>query len=323
MKKGCNRVIVLLGAVGLLLLTIILYYFGAFYPSFTKVSQKEFKIPGLSEDFVPQGLDYIEEKKMFLVSGYNSKEQPSKIYLISEESGEVMSSKTIKNTDGSDYTEHAGGITHYGDNLWVVGDGYLNHFKLSSLFDSSTEFITIQSRIQTGNGCDFVSVYNNSLIVGEFYKKDKFDTSVAHKVELGDEKANYALGYIYSIDGEKQGGVDDLEAVLSLPEKVQGLTLSASGKIVLSTSFSIPDSKLLVYKNVFNEKASGMFNIQGKDIPLYILDETKLEKKLTMPTMSEELVLVGDKVFVLFESACNKYKFINRTRIKNVYSLEI
>lgn len=140
---------------------------------------------------------------------------------------------------------------------------------------------------------------------------------------LGDKKANYALGYLYSIDGEKQGGVVDLEAVLSLPEKVQGLTLTAGGKLVLSTSYSIPDSKLLVYENVFKEETNKTFNYQGKEVPLYVLDDSKLAKKYTLPAMSEEIVLVRGRVYVLFESACNKYKLFNRTRTKNVYSLDI
>ena len=54
-----------------------------------------------------------------------------------------------------------------------------------------------------------------------------------------------------------------------------------------------------------------------------MLDDNTLRAKLVAPAMAEEVVLVEDRVYVLFESACQKYKLVNRTRTTDVLSLDI
>ncbi len=43
------------------------------------------------------------------------------------------------------------------------------------------------------------------------------------------------------------------------------------------------------------------------EVPLYYLDSTNLKKEVQLPCFSEELCVVGDRVYISFESACNKY----------------
>ena len=47
--------------------------------------------------------------------------------------------------------------------------------------------------------------------------------------------------------------------------------------------------------------------VSGKDVPLYYLDSSNHQKTVKMPAFSEDLDVVGDRVIVSFESACNKY----------------
>lgn len=325
MKKGLKGMIIALGVFGVVIVAVLVYYFGAFYIKFGNVSEKNFLIPGLSEAFVPQGLDYIEEENLYLVSGYMSDGTPSRIYLVDAEKKETIKYITLKTTTGEDYLGHAGGITHTGDGFWVVGDKLLNFTALDKVLNApNASSVQIQGTKETGNGCDFVSVIGNQLIVGEFHKKGKYDTPKNHEVKVSDTETNYALCYLYDIDLEGKMGINTtVKAALSVPSLVQGLCLNKNGEIVLSTSFSTPSSEILVYKNVFNESVSKYVQINGKAVPAYVLSSNNKLLTLSAPSMSEELVLVDGKVQLLFESACKKYKLINRTRTKYVYSLDI
>ena len=64
--------------------------------------------------------------------------------------------------------------------------------------------------------------------------------------------------------------------------------------------------------------------IEGTTLPVYELCEKTKTRTIKAPAMTEELVLADDgKVYVLFESACKKWKMINRTRTRYVYALDI
>ena len=47
--------------------------------------------------------------------------------------------------------------------------------------------------------------------------------------------------------------------------------------------------------------------LKEKEIPMAVASSTNLEKTVAMPAFSEDLDIVGDRVIVSFESACNKY----------------
>ena len=57
------------------------------------------------------------------------------------------------------------------------------------------------------------------------------------------------------------------------------------------------------------------------EIPLKVCCQENLIKKIEAPAMSEGIDIVDNKVYILYESACNKYKFFNRTRINHVNSI--
>ena len=54
-----------------------------------------------------------------------------------------------------------------------------------------------------------------------------------------------------------------------------------------------------------------------------MLDANAEVSRLKAPCMTEEIELVDGRVYVLFENACKKYKAFTRTRLYNVYSLDI
>lgn len=324
MKKGVKRMIIIIPCLVVLVGAVLIYYFGAKYPMFYKNSSKEFVIPGLDEKFVPQGLEYVAAHNVFLLNGYMSDGLPSRIYVIDKISGNAIKYVTLISSS-RDYTGHAGGIASKGDMVWISGDGRVETIALSTLMNANNgDAITISKTITTGNGADFLWVNDNILWVGEFYHKSAYKTIESHHVKLKDGSYNYALGLGFNIDGLSESGLEESPTyALSLPEKVQGITKTKSGEIFVSSSYSIPSSKFCTYKNIFESNATQSISFNGKELPLFVLSSDVKTNELMGPAMAEEVALCDGRVYILFESACHKYKFVNRTRLKNVYSLEI
>ena len=326
-RKG--KMIVAFSCLGVLVLTLLIYYFGAFYPKFNAHAKiKEFEIPGLNETFVPQGMDYYAEDDIFLVSGYMSDGSASRIYVVDAKTGTAQKYITLKSGE-NDYVGHAGGVATDGEKVWVVGDKKLNTFLYSDLKDASNlASVSIKSEVETGTGCDFVYIYNNQLIVGEFFREGAYDTPETHHIPVSEKEKTYALGYIYDIDHARESGVSaELKAVISFPNQAQGMviTKNSEGKevVVISTSYSIPSSKIMVYENPLAGATTKKVTLNGKDVPLYELTSNNLIESIKAPSMSEEMAVKDGRVFILFESACKKYRLVNRTRTRNVYSIEI
>lgn len=322
-KKGIKTLIIIASILLVLISAVLIYYFGATHPDFYLVATKDFQIPGLNTKFVPQGLDYDQTNEVFLVSGYMSNGETSRIYIV--DSSENFKYFTLK-VDGENYLGHAGGIAVSGDYAFVVGDGFLYRFNFKqALLLENGQSIEVIDYFETGNGADFVLTYNNKLIVGEFYLKGKYDTNTEHHIKLSETETNYAMSYIYTINHSNTCGLQSLEpeAGISMGNKIQGMSFTKDGNIVLSSSYSIPNSKIYIYENVLNETHFTTTSINGKEIKVYVLSSENLVKTIDSPAMSEELVLKDNKVYVLFESNCAKYRLVNRTRLSNVYALDI
>ena len=322
-----KKLIITLSIVGVVVLllfsAIMVYFFGASYPEFEKLAVKEFAIPGLDTKFVPQGLGFDEINQDFLVSGYMSDGTASRIYVVDKSSGEVEKYVSLVYED-KDYTLHAGGVAVYGNFVWVAGDKQVEVLSLAEIMTADNgDEVKIRNSYITGNGADFVHIMDNKLVVGEFYKENKYETPASHTVNLSNGKQNKALAYVYNIDTGEQLGFDaDVDYAISLPNQVQGMTISAENEIILSTSYSIPSSKIYVFENVLDVASEDTINIGNDIVPLYILDDEVLIKTINAPAMSEEMVTVEGKSYLLFESACSKYRLVNRTRTKFVYSFE-
>lgn len=323
MKTKTKVWLIVVGAVlAALFVALMVYYFGASFKAFDAVAQKEFSIPGLDTNFSPQGLTYDENHNTFLVCGYMSKGEPSRIYFVKK--GENEANKYITLTiNGEAYNGHSGGITTHGNSAWIVGDKHIYRFSLTDALalENGKALEIIDSR-ETGNGADFILTYNNRLIVGEFYREQNYPTPESHHITTESGAVNPALALMYLINPLNTCGISEKPvAGISMPKFVQGMTFTKDGKIVLSTSYGLPSSKLLIYNNVLTSLPTKSAEIGDQTLPVYMLEEP--EKTLEGPCMSEEIVLVDNRVYVLFENACKKYKLFTRTRLTNVYSLDI
>lgn len=315
--------IILASIIAMLGVAVYIYYFTASYPAFDAIAVKDFKIPGLETKFVPQGIDYDENTDNFLVSGYMSDGSASRFYVVNKTTKKTVKYFTLT-VEGKAYKGHASGVAIDGEFAWVASEGKVYRFNFTDALDLVGKKLEILDSFETKNGADFILTYNNKLIVGEFHDGKKYVAPKSHKVETG-TGTNYALAFIYNINQAEPYGIASTTPIagLSLPNKAQGMSFTKDNNIIISTSSSISDSKLLIYENVLEQATTQTLTINEVDIPVHVLCKDNKVDSITAPTMSEELVLVENKVYLLFESNCRKYRFFNRTRLNNVYALDI
>lgn len=337
MKKQLLIPLIVIGVVFVLLCNFVLvWYFWPWNRWFFNNAQEEFAIPGLDEHFVPQGLSFVDGEDEFLVCGYMNNNQPSRIYYISGENQEEVKYVTLKMSDSdADYIGHAGGITSYGNCIWISGDGYIYRFTLSALKSADNgDSINMNGYLAIDNGADFLCANNGTLWIGEFYKEGNYDTANSHHLKTRSGETNRAVAFGFVIDEGRNIGLEPYKTkdyreiylpkrALSLPDLVQGMSFTSDGEILLSTSWSVSDSILKYYDNVFSDDAHSKARYGAFSIDLWYLDNEALINSKNIPSMSEELAIKDDMAYILFESGCKKYKFVNRKALKSVYSLPV
>lgn len=327
MKKKTKVSLIVVSAVAVILTAVLLiYYLGASYPYYESISTAAFNIPGLDDGFTPQGMTYVAQNDDFLISGYMKNDDlPSRIYLVDADNDNTQKYITL-DVDGTDFTGHCGGIAIHNDNVFVSSEGHIYRLSLAAINAAENgDKISVIDYFKALNGADCITVRGDDLWVNEFYRKGKYETPEVHHLTTVDGDENKSVAYCYRLDDASQYGVASLfpYKALSTPSQVQGIEYLSDGTIVVSTSYSIADSKILVYEDVFGQATEKTIMVETEEITLYELTSSKLIRTITAPAMTEELAVKNNEIYVLYESAARKYKYFNRTRIDKVHSLVI
>lgn len=267
--------------------------------------KEEFDIPGLDVPFVPQGMCYVDESEVWLVCGYMSSgdDKNSRLYVVGDE---VVCIKLLKD-DNTNYTAHAGGITSSGSDVWIVSGNDAYRFDIADILATENNgYLAAKDSFDTACGGATCFAADGLLWVAEFYESRDYKIE-GHNFKVSGG-TNYAIACAYTIDTNGQGGVSSEIPIkiLSLGEKVQGITIGE--QIVTSTSYGRKnDSYLYFYDNPLNNAADATFTVGDTQVPVWFLDDDVLTKKLKAPTMTEGIELVDGRLYVLFESAAEKY----------------
>lgn len=227
----------------------IIWYWGDSYADFDEnVFRKEVEIPGGDDGATPQGIttyrgDYkttdadgkenTVKQDYFFISSY-MKEGASRLYVTGKTSG-YIGYVTLKNTDGSDYTGHCGGVATNGKFLWVSSGGkvFVAVRSKDSYNDIAAEIIekaklslkpaeegaeapdiSIKFTCSFNANCNGSFLYyydadggagsyissNDKLYVGEFYRAGNYETPESHYIKMPDGTTNRAFAYEYSVN---------------------------------------------------------------------------------------------------------------------------
>ena len=300
--------LIVLGAIGYFKLSVLSYY---------RASEKAFKLPEIHSGVVPQGFDYDQENGLFLISGYMKDGSASPVYAVDKSTGKTVKKVFFATENGSYYTGHAGGIAIYNDFFYLAdGKGVLVYSYSSILKASWGDKIECLGRLSTKvSNDDYINVscltvHNDRLIVGEFYRAKSYPTPKSHKITTTAGDYNQAIGLQYLLSDIFDLGINPTpELAYSLPDQVQGMYFGG-GKIYLSTSWGLSFSHIYEYDQSKLARQNDI-EILGVTIPLYALDSASLVHDYKIAPMSEEIVFLDGYLYVLSESASNKYLFGN------------
>ena len=324
--KAKKKIIVfsIVGAVLLLLIgAICIYYFGASYDFYNHV-QVEAKTPGLDDGFVPQGMCVVDNADAYLVSGYmKDTSMPSRIYYVNKTTGESKY-VTMNAADEKMCKGHFGGIAMQGNSVWLVSDGYLFYFSLTDIASAeNASSLVFDGCFNVGIDTAFCYAKDSKLYVGEFYRAGNYEVDQSHYVTSQTGQVNHAIMAVYEINEASIYGLKSTVPTMavSIPDQVQGFCISASGKYIFSTSYSLPDSIIYLFNKPID--AGKTVTINDNQIPVYAVFNEQLQKTIIAPCMAEGIDYDNGRVHIVFENACAKYKLFTRVRETNILSFEV
>jgi len=324
MKKLSKSNIIILAVccvVVLLVVAVCEYYFGHNPGNWNKISTNVFEIPDLQQGFIPQGLCLDQAQQKYFVSGYMKDGSPSRIYVIDNQTNQ----KKYFTLSSQDFEKgHFGGISAFGDFVFVASDKYVLTLSATDIANvKDGEKVQVQNSLLTPTGADFCFAQNDGLWVGEFYRAKKYETDPSHYVKINDQETNHSVAIFYPYDNLAQSGLSHTPTkALSIPDQVQGMSILSDGRIVLSSSWSLADSKIYIF-GTERAQENVSLALDEAQIPMEILSKQDIQKTITAPCMAEGIVCKDNDLQILFESACNKYKFFTRNRIRHVQSVKI
>ena len=262
---------------------------------FTKM-EKIAKNPGLTDDFMPQGITCVDN--YYATAGYMLSGQSSRIYLVDKETGETKYFSLL--TQGESFTGHTGGLQYFNGFFYLANEGNsLYKFPAELIYEKENQ-IEIGLPIKMNNNTSFVFIRDNFLYVGEFCKIDVYPCNNLISYEGKEHRA--------IISKYELSDLTKPVAIYSIPDLVQGFCIKKDGTIILSRSWGLNPSTFYIYepKNII--KTGTVYN--GAEV--YFLSEPS--NVLKAPSMSEDLDIVinsdGTESFItMYESATNKYLF--------------
>lgn len=243
-------------------------------PGMTNTNVSEFGCTSM----VPQGLTFAGGYMM--ISAYDSKGlDNSVVYVMSKSSKKLLTTIVLPNKT------HAGGIAYDGRNLWICQSTTLR----------SIPFATIKAAASAKKDYLEVPEYDTVNELGQQAAAVTYYKGLLWVASYNETSSGY-LGS-YRIDSKASKPTLTLCKRIKIANRVQGLTFTSNGYLVLSRSCQTNASKrgffhqLDVYKPNLSKAGSGIVKLG------------KVKKKIDMPSMNEEIAVSGKYLYVNFESS--------------------
>ncbi|MDE6200585.1 MAG: hypothetical protein K2M47_01720 [Clostridiales bacterium] len=306
--------IVLAAIVGLfLLLYLILFFIGlGKYGDARDIRKYVCVVPEINSGWAPQGIAYTGDG-YYIQTGYDG-DNNVVVYF-----GKGESFKRIIPVDDKGKTAkgHAGGVACTKDNVYIANDYSVLRLELSAIKSAKAGGkVTVAQTIAMDNRAAYCYSDDSHLYIGEFYRAGNYETDKSHYYTTPSGEKNKAIVSCYALDGDGMVCTDGVqpypEYCISVTGLVQGFAIK-DGTAVLSRSYGLVDSELQYHtlpalpSSQITVSFKKNETAQKKQVPLYYLDGKTLFKTLTLPSFSEDITIVNDRVVVTNESAANKY----------------
>lgn len=290
------------------------------YNNFFEEFKSGFTIPGLFEGIIPQGICYIGELDAFAISGYYEDGLfSSMLMLIDAENGKFTRAFPLQNVDGKDYTGHAGGLTASEDYIYITSESTCYICKIDSVKSlNNGDALKFESNFKLNTFGSFACYNDGILWCGDFIEDSEKGREGARKITtLGSGETFYAYceGYtlkdglpdVKKINSDTNGYIPDY--FLAIPEQVQGMSFTLSGKIIFSTSYGRKNnSKIYVFDDVLLTERIGTYTLDETEIDLLACSSDLLKETIIAPPMAEGITQGEKGQYIIFESGAEKYR---------------
>ena len=139
----------------------------------------------------------------------------------------------------------------------------------------------------------------------------------------GDE--NNAVVTTFNVDKDMQLGINESPvSAYSIRSTVQGMCFTDDNEIVLSVSSIFKGSQLYCYDlDTIYRGEIGSLSIDEKSIPLYYVDGSTIKHEIEVLPKSEGLAFCSGRVYILFESASNRFMYGKLIKGDYVFSYDL
>ena len=308
------------------------------YTDYLAMAQKLYLIPGLKQVLTPQGIAVCPATGRTYISAYSVDDIPSAVAVTEADTNELVAEYYLYNADGTPFTSHVGGIaitdTHMylSDTVDADGNYRIAAIPLKELPTEGAHNITVTETIVMAMSPSMLNYSGGYLWVGNFYyPKGKYELSpnmpYTTAADDGSEYGCYILGFDMTQGHDRLLSGDPYplpDVILTAPDRIQGITLTDTGKVVLSQSYGrANDSALLVYTLNPGDEPDLELTLNGQLIPAFLLDGNRLAQSINAIPMSEGLAATPDgKVLVLYESGAIRYED-GKHRTSYVWSMTV
>lgn len=301
-------------------------------------------IPGLHRNFVPQGVDRLDDGEMVL-SGYFCErftprfqnlfrrcvKKRSAIYLMNAEDGSAKRLALLKMPDGRPMRLHAGGIAELHGKLWIPDNFVVFRFSLEQLRHADDSVISMAPHNQEPIGVDasgdFITAHQSTLWIGNFQRSRRGNPLPGHY--LAPEWDTRGWTAAYQIDPETLRPVNQStysvafggthyevhrpDAALHHRNLVQGMAFLDDRRVVISTSYGPRRSALAQHKLPFSPLAGQLVGPavplpDGSEMVVQALNLPTREAVVSMPPGSEGVTWDQQHLAVAFEGGALPYR---------------
>ncbi|WNQ09460.1 fibronectin type III domain-containing protein [Paenibacillus aurantius] len=291
-------------------------------------------VPGLRQNLIPQGIDYVKEKNWTVISAYRSDKRPSMLSFLDDATGKLVKSFHLYNPDGTPYNGHAGGVTVSGKHTWVANNRFLYQNSLEDVYrqQDNTNLTFTPGGFRVYNNASFATYADGTLWTGDYYYPPSYQTPANQKLINRDGVEYGAWMTGYKLDPETDNlpagrKLDDAtpvtpDYILSIPNKIQGAAF-AGDHILLSYTAENAYSSLLKYRNPMKDAPHTYVEIDGKQVPVWFLDSAEKEDEMMIPPYAEEISVRGNKACLVFESGASTFSPYMYYPIDQVHCLDL
>ena len=273
--------------------------------------EEVFDVQGNTNKYIPQGMAYSDKYNVVLQTSYSGKHEVSMLYITDFKTGNLIKSLKLLDINGNEDCSHVGGIATDNNTVWITSDYSVREYLLEDIINANGDYIKCRAKTDLGIRGDFCYYGYNTLYIGDFY------LAPFYKVPDGNP-------LLLAYNTETDYNYDKPDYIISLPKKVQGMTITPNKSFIFTCSFTnLVKSDLKVYSNVL-EETPDKYNYKGREVPYYKFTKKNNILQVKFPPMAEGIFSIDNDLYMIFESCSDNY-FFALPKMKKVikYTLKV